>query len=151
MLAAAGFGIFRMMNQDVGDMVGRFVLRLRLDPENEFVQGAISRLTNIDHKQLAAVGAGTFLYAILEAAEGVGLLLRRHWASYLTVIATALLLLPEGYELAHKVNALRVVVLLVNLIILAYLIWKLREEHGHEHQDTKILDRQRGEHVAAHS
>ena len=96
MLAAAGFGIFRMMNQDIGDMVGRFVLRLHLDPENEFVQGAISRLTNVDHKQLVAVGAGTFFYAILEAAEGVGLLLRKRWASYLTVIATGSCSFPKA-------------------------------------------------------
>ena len=64
----------------------------------------------------------------MELVEGVGLILRRRWASYLTIIATALFLIPEGYELAHKINTFRVIVLLVNLAILVYLIVKLRQE-----------------------
>jgi uncharacterized membrane protein (DUF2068 family) len=56
----------------------------------------------------------------------VGLLLKRRWAEYLTVLATVLLLPLEFYELAHKVNLFRVMVLLANLAILAYLIFKLR-------------------------
>jgi uncharacterized membrane protein (DUF2068 family) len=129
LLGAAGFGIFRMMNQDVGEMVGRFVSRMRLDPDNLFVHGMISRLGNLDRSHLAAIGAGTFLYALLELAEGIGLILRRHWASYLTIIATVLLFIPEVYEIAHKVDAVRIVVFLVNLAVLVYLIWRLRQEH----------------------
>jgi uncharacterized membrane protein (DUF2068 family) len=129
LLGAAGFGIFRMLNQDLGEVVGRFVLRLQLDPENRLVHAVISRLGNIDRSHLVAVGTGSFLYALLEAAEGIGLLLRRRWASYLTIIATVLLLIPEGYEIAHKVDAVRIIVLLVNLAFLVYLIWKLKQEH----------------------
>jgi uncharacterized membrane protein (DUF2068 family) len=129
MLGAAGFGIFRMLNQDMGEVVGRFILRLHLDPENRLVHGVISRLGNIDRSHLVAVGTGSFLYALLEAAEGIGLLLRRRWASYLTIIATMLLLIPEVYEIAHKVDAVRIIVLLVNLAFLVYLIWKLKQEH----------------------
>ena len=106
--------------------------RLHLDPDNLFVQGVISRLGSVDRTHLVAIGAGTFLYALLEAAEGIGLLLRRRWASYLTIIATALLFIPEGYEMAHKVNAVRIIVLLVNVAFLVYLIWKLKQEHQRE-------------------
>jgi uncharacterized membrane protein (DUF2068 family) len=129
MLGAAGFGIFRMLNQDMGEVVGRFILRLHLDPENRLVHGVISRLGNIDRSRLVAVGTGSFLYALLEAAEGIGLILRRRWASYLTIIATMLLLIPEVYEIAHKVDAVRIIVLLINLAFLVYLIWKLKQEH----------------------
>jgi uncharacterized membrane protein (DUF2068 family) len=129
MLAAAGFGIFRLMNKDLGDVVEHFATRLHLDPENRVIQAVMGWMSKIDRDHLKAIGAGTFFYAILEAVEGIGLILRRRWASYLTVIATGLLLIPEGYELAHKVNALRVAVLLANLAILVYLIVKLRQEH----------------------
>ncbi len=129
LLGAAGFGIFRMMNQDMGELVQRFILRLHLDPENRLVHGAISRLGNVDRSHLAAIGVGTFLYALLEAAEGIGLILRRHWASYLTIIATVLLFIPEGYEIAQKVDAVRITVFLVNLAVLVYLIWRLKQEH----------------------
>ena len=55
----------------------------------------------------------------------MGLLLRRRWAEYLTIVATALLLPLELYEVARKANVVRVGVLLANLAILAYLIAKL--------------------------
>jgi uncharacterized membrane protein (DUF2068 family) len=129
MLGAAGFGIFRLMNKDLGDLLEHFVTRLHLDPENRVVHAVMGRLSGIDRDHLKVIGAGTLFYALLELVEGVGLILRRRWASYLTVIATGLLLIPEGYELAHKVNVVRVAVLLANLAILVYLIVKLRQEH----------------------
>lgn len=127
LLGAAGFGIFRLLDKDLGDVLEHFASRLHLDPENRIVQEVVSRVSGIDRAQLKALGAGTFFYAMLELVEGVGLLLRRHWAEYLTVIATALLLPPEVYEIVRKVNALRIVVLLANLAILVYLIVKLWE------------------------
>jgi uncharacterized membrane protein (DUF2068 family) len=132
MLGAAGFGIFEMLNRDMGELVEHFISRLHLDPENLLVHGVVSRLTNLDRSHLVAIGAGTFFYALLEATEGIGLILRRHWASYLTILATVLLFIPEGYEIVHKVDAVRIIVLLVNLAVLVYLIWKLRHEHQGE-------------------
>jgi uncharacterized membrane protein (DUF2068 family) len=75
------------------------------------------------------LGAGTFFYAVLEGAEGIGLLLRRRWAEYLTVVATGLLMPLEVYEIAQKPNAVRVAVLVVNFGILVYLIAKLVQTH----------------------
>ena len=69
------------------------------------------------------------MYAVLEGAEGIGLLLHRRWAEYLTVVATGLLMPPEVYEIAQKPNALRVAVLVVNVAILVYLIAKLVQTH----------------------
>ncbi len=128
LLFAAGFGIFRLLNKDLGEVLEHYVSRLHLDPENRLVHGAIARLAGIDRAHLKAIGAGTFFYALLELVEGAGLLLQRRWAGYLTVIATGLLLPLEVYEIARKANAVRVAVLLANLVILAYLIVKLRQE-----------------------
>ena len=36
---------------------------------------------------------------------------------------------PEIYEIARKVNAVRIAVLLTNLAVLVYLIYKLWQEH----------------------
>ena len=43
---------------------------------------------------------------MLEGLEGIGLLMRRLWAEYLTVIATAILLPLEVYEIVQKPGAL---------------------------------------------
>lgn len=129
-LGAAGFGIFRLMNRDLGDVVEHFALRLHLDPDNYLVHAVINRIGGIDRTQLEAIGAGTVFYGLLESFEGVGLLLRRRWAEYLTVLATVLLLPLELYEIAHQVDWFRVAVLLANLAVLAYLVVKLRRGGG---------------------
>lgn len=125
LLTATGFGIFRLLNKDLGEALEHFASRMHLDPENRLVHEVVYRAAGIDRAHLKALGAGTFFYAGLEGLEGVGLLMRRRWAEYLTVIATGLLLPLEVYEIARKPNALRVGVLLANLAILAYLLWRL--------------------------
>jgi uncharacterized membrane protein (DUF2068 family) len=129
LLGAAGFGIFRLMNRDLGDALERFVSRLHLDPENRLIHELVYRASGMDRAHLTILGAGTFFYAVLEGAEGIGLLLRRRWAEYLTVVATALLMPLEVYEIAQKPNALRVAVLVVNFAILIYVIVKLVQTH----------------------
>ena len=47
-------------------------------------------------------------------------------SEYLTIVVTALLLVPEIYELVEKVTVVRVIVLVLNLAILAYLIVRVR-------------------------
>ncbi len=126
LLTAAGFGCFRLIHTDLGEALQHFVTRLHLDPDNWIVQEVAGRVGGIDPSRLKALGIGTFFYAALELVEGVGLILQRRWAHYLTILATALLLIPELYEIAHKANALRLGILLSNLVILLYLIVRLR-------------------------
>jgi uncharacterized membrane protein (DUF2068 family) len=131
LLGAAGFGIFRLLNKDLGEALEHFASRLHLDPENRLVHEVVYQVAGIDRAHLKVIGAGTFFYAVLEGLEGVGLLLRRRWAEYLTVVATGLLLPLEIYEIIRKPNAVRIGVLLANLAIVAYLIWKLwRDRRG---------------------
>ncbi|MHC5536673.1 DUF2127 domain-containing protein [Singulisphaera rosea] len=136
LLAAAGFGIFRLQHTDLGAALEHFVTRLHLDPENRLIHVAIANVTGLDQAHLKAIGAGTFFYAVLESVEGAGLFFRKEWAGYLTVIATALLLPLEIYEIVEKVSPIRIGVLIINIAILVYLIVKLREERRARREAT---------------
>jgi uncharacterized membrane protein (DUF2068 family) len=70
-----------------------------------------------------AVFAG---YALLEGVEAVGLWYARRWAEYLTFVATTILLVPEVYELSERVTVLKVLAIVVNLAVVAYLLWAKR-------------------------
>ena len=48
------------------------------------------------------------------------------WAEYLTVGVTASFLPWEMYEIVRRLDWLRVGLLVVNLVVLAYLLWWLR-------------------------
>ena len=82
----------------------------------------LRRLFAINVVSLYAVGAGVAAYAVLEGAEAVGLWLGRRWAEYLTFIATVIFVPYEIYELIRGVSALKVLALVINLAIVAYLL-----------------------------
>ena len=54
--------------------------------------------------------------------EGYGLFRRRRWGEYLTIISTALLLVPEIQELHKHPTWLKVGGLVLNVVIVVYLI-----------------------------
>jgi uncharacterized membrane protein (DUF2068 family) len=69
---------------------------------------------------------GTFLYAGLFATEGVGLLLRKRWAEYFTIVTTGGLIPIEVFELTRHFTTTRLVVLILNVLTVWYLVARVR-------------------------
>jgi len=90
------------------------------------VVGELNKLFQITSTHLLLTGLVLAGYAVLEGVEAVGLWSARRWAEYLTFVATAVLMIPEGYELSHRVTALKVLTLAVNLAVVIYLLWAKR-------------------------
>src|SRR5437016_2576060 len=61
---------------------------LHVDPGNRYLGALLERVGLLDGRRLTTLGAGTLLYGGLFAAEGIGLLLRRRWGEYLTILIT---------------------------------------------------------------
>jgi uncharacterized membrane protein (DUF2068 family) len=80
----------------------------------------------------------TFLYAGLRVTEGVGLVLEKVWAEYLTVGVTVSFLPWEIYEIIRRPDWLRVGLLMTNLIVLAYLVWWLQRNQRAEEIPSNI-------------
>ena len=96
---------------------------LGLDPSRHVVVGRlINRAAALTPRQLLVIGVGAMAYGALELVEGAGLWRRRHWAEYLTVIATAMFIPLEVWELVHRPSLLKAGGLVVNLLVVAYLI-----------------------------
>jgi uncharacterized membrane protein (DUF2068 family) len=85
----------------------------------------LALLSSRDERWLVVL---VLLYASVFVVEGVGLLKRRRWAEWLTVVVTASFIPVELYELAQRVGAGKIVALVLNIAIVAYLIWRLIEE-----------------------
>jgi uncharacterized membrane protein (DUF2068 family) len=62
------------------------------------------------------------LYASLHLTEGTGLWLMKRWGEYVAAVGTSLFVPLEVYELVNKFTVVRVLVLLVNLFLVAYLV-----------------------------
>jgi uncharacterized membrane protein (DUF2068 family) len=126
LLVAAGVGALKLLHKDIADVVTRWVELLRIDPENRFIHGILAKLFSTTSKQLKELSAGSFIYAGLFLTEGVGLLLQKHWAEYLTVVTTSTLIPVEVYELAKRFSTVKLAILAINVVIVWYLISRIR-------------------------
>ena len=126
LLLLVGIGALRLMHRDVADTITHWVDILRVDPDNRYIHRLLARALLVTPAQLRAASAGTFIYSALLLTEGMGLLFRKRWAEYFTIISTAGLIPLEIYELIHHLTAAKIVILAVNVAIVAFLIARVR-------------------------
>lgn len=120
-----GVGAIHFIHRDLGDSALRLAERLRVDPDGRLVSWMLDHLDAITAQRLKQIGVATFFYAGLRTTEGIGLVLEKVWAEYLTVFVTMAFLPWELYEIARHPDWVRVCLLVANLIVLAYLVWWL--------------------------
>ena len=125
-MIALGIGAIKLLHRDLAETLNDWIDLLRVDPDNRIIHWILNKLLAISPNQLKAASVGTFIYAAVLLTEGIGLLLRKRWAEYLTIVATAGMIPVELYEIARHVTVSRIGVLAVNLAIVAYLIWEVR-------------------------
>ena len=127
LLIGVGLGAFRLLNPTTADNAQRWasVLAWRLGPRAVFA--VHNRLSHLQESQLRTAGIVAFLYAGLFAVEGVGLWKSKRWAEYLTIIVTSSFVPFEVYELVRHASWPRVATLGINLVVVAYLVWKVRQ------------------------
>jgi uncharacterized membrane protein (DUF2068 family) len=128
-LLAAGIGAVRLLHKDIAFELERWADMFRVDPNNHYIHLLLERLSILDARKLRELSVGTFFYSALLLTEGTGLLLGKRWAEYFTIIATSSFIPLEVYEIAKRVTAPKLVVLLLNIVVVAYLVIVLRRNH----------------------
>ena len=127
-LIAAGIGALRLLHGDYQETLTHWVHVLRIDPDNHYIHGLLARALNVSPHRLRELSVGTFIYAGLRLTEGLGLIARKRWAEWLTVIATAIFIPIEVWEMMRHFTLLRAGVFVVNALVVAYLIWTIRKK-----------------------
>jgi uncharacterized membrane protein (DUF2068 family) len=129
LLVAVGIGALRLLHRDVADLVERWIDVLRVDPDNRLVHSVLVKVLTVNDRSLKEFSVGTFAYAALFLTEGTGLLLRKRWAQYFTIIVTGSFLPLEVYELMLHASVAKLLVILLNIAIIGYLVVRLRREN----------------------
>lgn len=111
------------------------VRQLHFDPGNHRIHRVIALVASLDARRLEELSLGTFVYAAIFLVEGVGLLLRKRWAEHLTTWVTASFVPLELYELFHRPSALKAAGVIANLLIVAYLVGRLRRTRSSPKKD----------------
>ncbi|MGA7317732.1 MAG: DUF2127 domain-containing protein [Silvibacterium sp.] len=116
-----GIGAIKLLHRDLVDVVTHFIIGLRFDPEGRFVNLILEKVALINPHRLKLISFAIFAYAALDIIEGTGLVLRKTWAEYVTLILTASFLPWEMFEIFHHVTWLKIVLTLLNIAVVVYL------------------------------
>jgi uncharacterized membrane protein (DUF2068 family) len=127
-LIVTGVGILKLMHNDVATTLDHWVAMLGLDPGNRFVDHALRNAANLPPNRIKDLGLGSFVYAALFLTEGIGLWMLKRWAEWFTVVITASLVPLEVWEIHHHPTIVKIVVLVINIAVVGYLLYRIRKE-----------------------
>jgi uncharacterized membrane protein (DUF2068 family) len=130
LLTAIGLGTLRLLDPAVAAWADRWAAALALRHDRRLLGQLIALISGLSPQRLHALAIGAFTIALLFLTEGVGLWMGKRWAEYLTVIATTLFVPFEVAGLVRVITATRVAALLVNLAVVAFLVYLLRRSDG---------------------
>jgi uncharacterized membrane protein (DUF2068 family) len=131
-LGAAAYGIWRFREDRVGvqrafnnlmPALRSLYKDLGFNINNSKLLGLVNDSFKLSPRFLLWLAIGVGAYALIELVESIGLWLGRRWGEYFAMVATSVFLPYEIYDLTVKVTWLRMGALLINLLLVAYLVW----------------------------
>jgi uncharacterized membrane protein (DUF2068 family) len=138
LLIAVAVGAVKLLHGDVASAAEHWVEVLKLDPNNHFVNTALEKAANITPGKVKALGLGSVIYAALFLTEGIGLWFEKRWAEWFTVIITSSLVPIEIYEIFHRTTLAKIVLLLINIAIVVYLIYRIGNKSPIRVESTRL-------------
>ncbi len=146
LLTAVGVGALRLVGQDLGDLLTNLAQEIKVNTEGRLVSFLLEQAAYVDDRMLRNFSIFVFCYAAVGLVEGVGLMLEKRWAEYLTAILTGSFLPLEIMELMHRVTVFRAGLFAVNLAVLGYLVLHLhaglKREGASGEEDTADNEKQ---------
>ena len=128
LLIAVGMSALHLLHKDIASVVGHWVAVLGLDPGNRYVARALQKFADLTPTKIKSLRVVSFIYAGLFLTEGIGLWLLKRWAEWFSVILTTSLIPVEIYEIHRHPSALKCLVLILNVAVVGYLLYRIRNE-----------------------
>ena len=125
LLLLVGIGALSLIHKDAAAIFRHWAHVFQLDTHSKSIQRWLMELGLVKQRDLALIVTTTFIYSALLLTEGVGLLMEKVWAEYMTTFITATFIPIEVYELVRHMTVIRACVLTANVIVVAYLVMRL--------------------------
>lgn len=126
MFVLLGIGALRLIHSDLVGLAEHFIYAMRFNPEGRFVNLVLDRIAMIDPHRMRQISAAIFAIAALDTIEGIGLVLEKAWAEFVTLILTALFLPLELFEMVRRMTWIRAGLTAINIAVLLYLVWYVK-------------------------
>jgi len=132
LLLMTTYGLYRLLDIELVNRLYDWVATLTDNFERRLLERALDWFNGLGHARISGIVIVTSCYTAVLLTEGIGLWLRKAWAEWLTVIATASLIPFELLEFFHAHHGKRLAVVgafALNVAIVIYLATQLHRAH----------------------
>ena len=132
----AGLGVFTMRHKDIWGIAESLLEFLHANPHHHFVGVFIDLVYRVSDIRLWKIATVAAVYVILRFVEAYGLWYVRPWAEWLAIASGSIYIPFEVADLLRGPDALRLLILGVNVAIVLYMLM-LRLEAAKKHHPQK--------------
>jgi len=123
---AASIGLVSLVHHDLRHLAYALIGHYHLDPDAHWPKVLLADVDWLSNANLRNLVLGAWAYAAVRIAEGYGLWRDRAWAEWLAALSGSLYLPFEANHLIAFPTAINGAVLLGNLGVVVYMVWRLR-------------------------
>ena len=118
--------------KEVADHLLRELHRfLHINPDWHILRSALRAIGGITPRGLSVIALLILVYAAIRFVEAAGLWLEKEWAEWFALLSGAAYTPWLTYELVRHPTGLKWFALLLNLVVVIYLAWLLRDSYKH--------------------
>ena len=121
LLFLVGVASLTLINRDAREVARHWAHVFQVDVHSRFIQRWLVAVGVVKQRNLKLIVTTTFVYSGLLVTEGIGLLMEKVWAEYMTIFITASFIPIEVYELVRHATVMRGCLLAVNVLVVVYL------------------------------
>ena len=120
---AAGFGLLSLLHRDLQAWAEHIVELSHLNPARHYPTIFVEAMSRLNDSRIMMFAALASLYSTIRFVEAYGLWRLKPWAEWFAIISGSVYVPVEVYEIVVRPTWPRFGVLIVNLAIVAYLIY----------------------------
>jgi uncharacterized membrane protein (DUF2068 family) len=125
LILLAGFELLSLMHHEAQHFAEQWVAHLHLNPAKGYPRIFIDAMTNVTDARLWLLAGLALVYAGVKWILAYGLWLGRRWAEWFAVASGGIFVPAEIVEIVRGVTWTKILLLIVNVCIVAYLIYVL--------------------------
>jgi uncharacterized membrane protein (DUF2068 family) len=140
----AAIWVLTLRHKDMQEVAQRLLATLHkvihLNPDGQFFRWLQRTVGGLTPGWLRLIALGIFVYALIRFVEAAGLWLEKEWAEWFALIAGSFYVPFEIYHLTRHPTGWKWLVLAINLLIVWYLAWLLRDSYRRRRQAAEAKE-----------
>ena len=125
LVLAAATGLLSLLHADLHAVAAKLIEHLHLNPASKYPHVFLDAASHLQSSRLLLLALGAAAYSAVRFVEAYGLFHERAWAEVLAAGSGAIYVPFEVFELLRDATVHGAVLLLLNLAVVAVMLWAL--------------------------